>query len=421
MSDLAPDIAELLARRRRLLGPTYGHFYAEPLHFVRAEGVWLYDADGRAYLDVYNNVPVVGHCHPHVVEALARQAGTLNTHTRYLTDQPLELAERLLATMPREIGHMIYTCTGSEANDLAVRISKVATGGTGVIVSQFAYHGITETLAGMSPSSGTGQLGPGVFAVPAPVSREAAAEFPAAIQRCLDRMREANIKPAALLVDTIFSSDGIAPHAPGFLAEAAKHIRAAGALVIADEVQPGFGRTGRHMWGFQRHGLVPDLITMGKPMGNGHPIAALAARPELLEQFGARTRYFNTFGGNTVSCAVASAVLDVIEREGLMGNAQAVGDYLLAGLTTLSTQHTCLGEARGAGLFIGLQVLASSPDADDSRQRAARIVNALKQRGALIGLAGPRADVLKIRPPLPFSRHDADLLLERLDRAIRDG
>jgi 4-aminobutyrate aminotransferase-like enzyme len=297
----------------------------------------------------------------------------------------------------------------------------VATGGTGFIVSQFAYHGITETLAGMSPSSGTGQLGPSVFAVPAPISREAAANFPAAIQHCLERMQEANIKPAALLVDSIFSSDGVGSHEPGFLAVAARHMRSAGGLVIADEVQPGFGRTGRHMWGFQRHGLTPDLITMGKPMGNGHPIAALAARPELLEQFGARTRYFNTFGGNTVSCAVASAVLDVIEREGLMRNAHQVGEYLLAGLAKLAGQHECLGEARGAGLFIGLQVLASSPAADDSRQRAARIVNALKQRGALIGLAGPKADVLKIRPPLSFGRREADLLLERMDQAIRDG
>ncbi|MBL8267776.1 aspartate aminotransferase family protein [Steroidobacter sp.] len=421
MSNTSSDITSLLARRRRLLGPTYGHFYAEPLHFVRAEGVWMYDAEGRAYLDVYNNVPVVGHCHPHVVEALSRQARTLNTHTRYLTDQPLELAERLLATMPDEIGHMIFTCTGSEANDLAIRIAKATTGGTGVIVSEFAYHGITETLAGMSPSSGTGQLGPGVFAVPAPISQASAADFPAAIQRCLERMQAANIKPAALLADTIFSSDGVASHAPGFLADAAKHVRAAGGLVIADEVQPGFARTGQHMWGFQRHGLVPDLITMGKPMGNGHPIAALAARPELLEQFGARTRYFNTFGGNTVSCAVALAVLDVIERQGLMRNAHDIGNYLLAGLARLAAQHPCLGEVRGAGLFIGLPVLATSAGADDSRQRAARIVNALKQRGALIGLAGPKADVLKIRPPLTFGRAEADLLLERLDQAIRDS
>ncbi|HET9330907.1 MAG TPA: aminotransferase class III-fold pyridoxal phosphate-dependent enzyme, partial [Steroidobacteraceae bacterium] len=296
--------AELRARRARLLAPTYQLFYDEPLQIVRAADVWMYDEQGRAYLDAYNNVPVVGHCQPQVVEALARQAATLNTHTRYLAELPLQLAEELLATLPPQFAGVIFTCTGSEANDLAVRICKAATGGTGFIVTEFAYHGATDVIAGMSPEDG-GPLGPGVYTVPAPLGAAGAAAFAAAVRRCLERMRADGVRPAALLVDTIFASDGVAAHPAGFLAEAAGQVRAAGALFIADEVQPGFGRVGEAMWGFQRHGVIPDLVTMGKPMGNGHPVAALAGHPGVLAAFARRTRYFNTYGGNSVSCAAA--------------------------------------------------------------------------------------------------------------------
>jgi len=253
--------AALLARRARVLSPTYQLFYEQPLQIVRAEGVWMYAEDGRRYLDAYNNVPVVGHCHPRVVEALTRQARTLNTHTRYLAEQPLRLAEELLATLSQEPGSVIFTCTGSEANDLAVRISKAVTGGTGFIITEFAYHGATDVMAGMSPEDG-GPLGPGVYTVAPPLGPQGAASFGHRVRQCIERMRSDGVRLAAMLVDTIFSSDGVCEDPRGFLAEAVAAVHAAGGLFIADEVQPGFGRLGETMWGFQRHGIAPDLITM---------------------------------------------------------------------------------------------------------------------------------------------------------------
>lgn len=412
MPESSASSSDLLARRANVLAPTYRLFYEEPVHVVRAAGVWMYDAQGRRYLDAYNNVPVVGHCHPYVVDALTKQAKILNTHTRYLTDGPLELAERLLATMPPELTNVTFTCTGSEANDLAIRISKAATGGTGFIVTDFAYHGTTETIAGMSPATGIA-LGPDVFTIAAPVGTADAARFGALVRECLDEMRARGVKPAGLLVDTLFSSDGVMTDPAGFLAPAVEAIHAAGGLFIADEVQPGFGRTGQGMWGFQRHGVVPDLITMGKPMGNGHPVAALVARREAIQEFASRVRYFNTFGGNTVACAVALAVLDVIEEEGLLANAYEVGAYLRVGLEKLQERHAAIQQVRGAGLFIGAQM--------DSRETTGRVVNGMRREGVLIGSAGRNVDTLKIRPPLTFSRNDADFLLASLERVLRQS
>jgi 4-aminobutyrate aminotransferase-like enzyme len=409
-----PEAQAPLARRRRLLSPTYRLFYEDPVHLVRAEGVWMYDAQGRRYLDAYNNVPVVGHCHPYVVERMTQQARTLNTHTRYITDQPLELAERLLATMPPELGNVTFTCTGSDANDLAVRICKAATGGTGFIVTDFAYHGTTETIAGMSPSGGA-PLGPGVYTVQAPIDAGGTADFGNRVRRCVEKMKQDGVKPAALLVDTILSSDGVVSHPAGFLADGVKAIREAGGLFIADEVQPGFGRTGEALWGFQRHGVVPDLVTMGKPMGNGHPVAALVARPEVLEAFAKLTRYFNTFGGNSVSCATALAVLDVIEREKLIDNARESGAYLKQGLRKLGERHGRIGEVRGAGLFLGVDIGPNPEHGLDARQETLRIVNGLRHEGVLIGSTRRDGCALKIRPPLPIRRTEMDYLLEKLD------
>ena len=303
--------SNLLSRRGELLGPTYGLFYEEPLHMVRAQGVWMYDADGRAYLDAYNNVPVVGHCHPHVVATLATQAARLNTHTRYLADAPVELADRLLSTMPAEIGNMVFVCTGSEANDLAIRVSKFVTGGTGFIITERAYHGTSETTSGMSPSARV-PLGRDVYAIAAPLGEDGPAQFAERVRECIGRMRADGVKPAALLVDTIFSSDGVVCDPPGFLAEAARAIHDAGGLFIADEVQPGFGRTGEYMWGFMRHGVVPDIVTMGKPMGNGYPIAAVVTRPEILDAFCSKVGYFNTFAGSPVAAAVGHAYSQLV-------------------------------------------------------------------------------------------------------------
>src|SRR5690606_1543142 len=328
--NLVAEDAALVARRAKALGPAYRLFYETPVHLVRGEGVWLFDRAGEAYLDTYNNVACVGHCHPRVVEAMAPQAAAFASHTRYLHEGILDYAERLLATFPAELGHVMFTCTGSEANDLALRIAREHTGGTGVIVTENAYHGVTADVAALSPSLGAGvPLGPHVRTVPAPdaarYGADVASGFAAAVQAAIDDLLRHGVRLAALVVDTIFSSDGVFADPEGFLTPAVTAIRAAGGIFIADEVQPGFARTGAAMWGFQRHGLVPDMVSLGKPMGNGYPVAALVVRPGVVAAFGAKARYFNPFGGNAVAAATASAVLDVIEDEGLLDNARDTG------------------------------------------------------------------------------------------------
>jgi 4-aminobutyrate aminotransferase-like enzyme len=411
------DRSALLARRARLLAPTYRLFYEQPLQIVRAEGVWLFDEQGRRYLDAYNNVPVVGHCHPAVVHAICEQARTLNTHTRYLTEEPLALAEELLASFPRELGNVIFTCTGSEANDLAVQVSKTVTGGTGFIITDHAYHGATDVLAGMSPEEGA-PLGAGVYTVRVPLRAGDGAGFGEEVRRCIERMRVAGVRPAALLLDTIFSSEGVIAEPRGFLQPAVQSVHAAGGLFIADEVQAGLGRLGEALWGFQRHEVVPDLVTMGKPMGNGHPIAALVGRPGLLEDFSRRRHYFNTFGGNNVSCAAARAVLKVIREENLLENARRTGNDLQRALRTLAQRRPVIREVRGAGLFIGAELDANPASGLSAREETRRIVNVMRQRGVLLGATGRDGNVLKIRPPLTFEPQHAELLLEELERAL---
>ncbi|CAN5850507.1 aspartate aminotransferase family protein [soil metagenome] len=415
----------LIARRARALGPAYRLFYETPLHPVRGEGVWLYDADGRRYLDAYNNVASVGHCHPHVVEAIARQAGVLNTHTRYLHEGVLDYAERLLATMPGELGHAMFTCTGSEANDLAMRIARAHTKADGLIVTRFAYHGVTASIAEASPSLGKFvQLGNAVRTVAAPDSYRIAPEdmgkaFAAGVREAIADLKAHGMRPAALLVDTVFSSDGIFTDPPGFVAEAVDVVREAGGIFIADEVQAGLGRTGDALWGFQRHGVVPDIVTMGKPLGAGHPLAGLAIKPEVLAAFGRECRYFNTFGGNPVSMAAGMAVLDVVEREGLQANAQRVGAYLRERLGALASRHALIGDVRGAGLFIGVELVTDRAARTPATAETARIVNALRDRGVLLSGTGEHANTLKIRPPLVFGEANADLLVDTLDDVLK--
>jgi 4-aminobutyrate aminotransferase-like enzyme len=424
MPDTAQD-AELLARRKRVLGPAYRLFYDEPFHPVRGEGVWLYDAQGRPYLDAYNNVACVGHGHLHVVEAIARQARTLNTHTRYLHESVVEYAERLLATLPPALAHATFTCTGSEANDLALRVARSHTRGTGLIVTRFAYHGVTAAMAEASPSLGRFvQLGTHVRTVPAPHApatggdEDVGRRFADGVRAAIADLRAQGIAPAALLVDTVFSSDGVFTAPPGFLREAVDAVRAAGGIFIADEVQPGFGRIGETFWGFQRHDVVPDIVTMGKPMGNGHPVAGLAVQPEVMAEFGAECRYFNTFGGNPVSMAAASAVLDVIEREQLQRNAMLAGAYLRDRLAALAGRHAAIADVRGCGLFIGVQLRDPAEAASPATALASRVVNGLRERQVLLSATGPQADVLKIRPPLVFRNEHADLLVDRLDEVL---
>ncbi|MEO6608726.1 MAG: aspartate aminotransferase family protein [Aestuariivirga sp.] len=414
----------IIAKRNRLLGPSYRLFYDQPFHPVRAQGVWLQDANGQRFLDAYNNVPSVGHCHPRVIEAVTSQMSILNTHTRYLSEGVLDFAERLLGLFPAALDRVMFTCTGSEANDLAIRVAKSATGGSGIIITRLAYHGVTETIAGLSPSLGSGvEPGRDVFAVDAPLDPQkggdVAAAFALAVEGALTEMRRLGVRPAALLIDTIFSSDGVFSDPPGFLAPAVKLFRDAGGLFIADEVQAGFGRTGDSFWGFQRHGLTPDIVTMGKPMGNGYPVAAMVSRRDLLDDFGRKSRYFNTFGGSNVAMAAATAVLDIIQDEGLVENARATGAYIRDGLKAMSKRHPIIGAVRGAGLFIGVEFLKGGSFDNPAWQETAAVVNGLRARGVLISASGPNANVLKIRPPLPFGMSEADLLLSTLDSVLQ--
>ncbi|MGJ7580375.1 aspartate aminotransferase family protein [Variovorax sp. RHLX14] len=426
MSTIPADTQTLMDRRARALGPAYRLFYETPLRPVRGEGVWLHDADGKRYLDAYNNVASVGHCHPHVVEAIGWQASVLNTHTRYLHEGVLDYAERLLATMPGELAHAMFTCTGSEANDLAMRIARAHTKAEGLIVTRFAYHGVTSAIAGASPSLGKFvQLGENVRTVPAPDSYRIAPEamgkaFADGVRAAIADLKAAGMRPAALMLDTSFSSDGIFTDPPGFIAEAVDAVREAGGLFIADEVQAGLGRTGDALWGFQRHGVVPDIVTMGKPLGAGHPLAGLAVKPEVLAAFGRECRYFNTFGGNPVSMAAGMAVMDVIEREGLAENAQRVGAYLRGRLRELTVRHPLIGDVRGAGLFVGVELVTDREAKTPATAETVRIVNGMRERGVLLSGTGEHANILKIRPPLVFSEGNADLLVETLDGVLRD-
>ena len=417
-----PATGQLIAARNRVLGPSYRLFYDRPVHLVRGVGTRLYDVDGACYLDAYNNVASVGHCHPHVVDAASRQLSTLNTHTRYLHDGIVDYSERLLATMPDQVNRVMYACTGSEVNDIALRVAAMHTGNSGVIITADAYHGNTAAVTAVSPSlGGPASTGPHVRAVAAPDSYripadQLSARFAADVSAAVDDLQAKGFGVSALIVDTIFSSDGIFPDT-SVLAPAVEIIRRAGGVFIADEVQPGFTRTGDAMWGFSRHGVIPDIVTMGKPMGNGLPIAAMAARAEVLEAFATEVPYFNTFGGNPVAMAAAAAVLDVIEDEKLMANAADVGGRLRTELSSLA--HPRIGEVRGAGLYVGVEVLTD--DGAPDRAGALALVNAMRERQVLISVCGTEGNVLKVRPPLVFSHSDVDWFCTEFSAALGSG
>jgi 4-aminobutyrate aminotransferase-like enzyme len=424
---LDPSTRALVARRQRALGPAYRLFYTRPVELVRGSGTRLYDRDGREYLDAYNNVVPVGHAHPAVVEAIATQASTLVTNTRYLHNAIVDYAEQLLASFGGRIGdngHVMFTCTGSEANDLATRIAKHRTGKRGIIVTAEAYHGNSDLTASFSPSLGDhSPLGLWVRRVPAPDSYRMA---PATLGHWwADRIAEqiADLERhgeglAALIVDSLFSSDGIFAEPTDLLGPAANVVHRAGGLLIADEVQSGFARSGDRFWGYQRHGADPDIVTMGKPMGNGFPVAAAAMAHDVVNGFGRDTRYFNTFGGNTMAVAAAQATLDVIRGDDLLGNSGRVGAAIRLGIAELATRHEGIGDVRGAGLYTGVEIVSDRDARTPDGATAASIVNAMRDRGVLISATGAHGNTLKIRPPLVFSADDAAQLLETLEQAL---
>jgi len=408
------------------MGSAYRLFYDEPLHLVRGEGVWLFDADGNKYLDMYNNVAHVGHCHPHVVEAICEQASVLNTHTRYLHENVLDYAERLTGKLPDDLDTAMFCCTGSEANELALRIARSVTGGTGIIVVSSSYHGNSLATFEISTDSIVADDLPDyVVTVPSPdIYRglhrgdDAGARYAAYVHEAIDLLRSRGIKPAAFVIDTIVSSGGVVSPPKGYLSEVAKIIRDAGGLFVADEVQPGFGRTGSHFWGFEKDGIIPDIVSLGKPMGNGHPIAAVVSQRDFVESFARRSGYFNTFGGNPVSCAAAVAVLDVIENENLQKNALDVGQQLVDGLWQLAEKHECIGDVRGTGLFLAFDLVDDRERRTPATDLAAKMVNDLRGRGVLTGSIGPDANILKLRPPLVLSAEDADFVLQTLGESL---
>ncbi len=423
-ASLSGALASQVERRVRAFGAASVLFYDRPLEFVRAEGCWLYDRDGVAYLDAYNNVPSVGHCHPRVVAAATRQLAALNIHNRYLHEAPLAFAEALLATLPKSLGNVTFTCTGSESNDLALRLAANFSGARGVIVTAAAYHGNTALATEVSPSSyRRGGPPPHVRAIAAPLHpgasrppEEVARRFAADVAAAIDGLQREGHGFSALLFDSIFSSDGVFAEPAGFLRPAVELAQRAGGLVIADEVQPGFGRTGAALWGFERHGLVPDIVTMGKPMGNGYPLAAVVTRPEILDAFCANVGYFNTFGGSAVAAAVGHAVLEVIAEEGLVSNAARVGGHLQRGLEALAALHPAIAVVRGAGLYLGVELRL--PDGADGAAFTSAVINALRDRQILIGAAGARGNVLKLRPPLCLTIAEADRILASLDAVL---
>ena len=412
----------MIERRRKLLGSAYHLFYDDPVHIVRGAGVWLYDADGKQYLDMYNNVPHVGHSHPHVVEAITRQLGTLNTHTRYLHENVMDLAERLTEKFPAELDNVMFSCTGSEANELALRIARTVTGGTGIVVTDFAYHGNTQAIYEISTEDIPQDEVPDyVVTVPSPDTYRDeldADRHSNHVKEAIQTLQTRGIRPAAFIIDTIISSGGVVTPPAAYLQNAAEIIRDAGGLFIADEVQPGFGRTGEHFWGYEVDDFVPDIVTVGKPMGNGHPIAATIVRSDLIDEFSTHSQYFNTFGGNPVSCAAGLAVLDVIEQEGLQSNALTVGQYLTDGLASLAEKHAVIGDIRGSGFFKAVELVRDRDAQEPAAELTKNVVNALRTKGILAGSIGLHDNILKLRPPMVFSPENADFFLGVLDEVL---
>ncbi len=413
------SVAALAERRARAVGPAMtAPTYREPLHLVRGDGVWLIDAAGRRFLDGYNNVPVVGHEHPRVVEAVVRQARRLNTNMRYLHESAIEVAERLIASTGGALDTVMFVNSGSEANDLAWRIARAATGGSGGITTDWAYHGITDAINALTPEEWSGRVPEHVRTWRPPDTLRgldgSLDDFDAAVRS----LARAGHKPAVAILDAVLTSDGIIDLDGATALELVRRTHAAGALWIADEVQSGYGRTGSAMWGYQRLGIQPDIVTLGKPMGSGHPVAAVITRRELATAFSPDGEFFSTFGGNPVAMAAALAVLEVMDDEGIVENSRVIGEYLAGRLRDIASVTPMIGQVRAVGLAIGVELVtpgASQPDATAAEE----IVEGMRQSGVLIGRTGRHGNTLKIRPPLIFRRDHADQLVDTLRDVLR--
>ncbi|WP_029057251.1 aminotransferase class III-fold pyridoxal phosphate-dependent enzyme [Stappia stellulata] len=425
--------AEIVEMRRELLLPNLSISYDRPIKFVRGEGVWLVDDGGRAYLDCFNNVCHIGHAHPVVVEAMSKQAATLNTNTRYLHDNIVAYAERLTATLPNDLTVAGFVNSGSEANSLALRLMRAHTGRENAIVLDWSYHGTTQELVDISPykfrrKGGLGQK-PHVHVAAVPDSYRAPADwfgeehgrrFAESVADQIAAMQAKGEAPGFFIAESIPSVAGQVFLPEGYLKEVYRLVREAGGICIADEVQVGFGRVGSHWWAFETQGVVPDIVTMGKPIGDGHPMAAMVTTREIAESFNNGMEYFNTFGGNPVSSAVGLAVLDVIESENLRGNALTIGNYLMDAFRDMQTRHAVIGDVRGLGLFLGIELVTDRKSKAPATEFARAVSNGARRRGVLLGTEGPHDNVLKMRPPMIFSKRDADHLIAVLEDTFTD-
>jgi len=422
---------EILELRRRHLGGSLSVSYRRPLKIVRGEGQFLFDHDGRPYLDCVNNVCHVGHCHPRVVEAAQRQIATLNTNTRYLHDDIIDYARRLAGTMPDPLEVCFFVCSGSEANELALRMARTATNRSDVVVLDNAYHGNTGGMVDISPYKFDHAGGAGkpdhVHVAPAPdIYRgphrtddpEAASKYAAAVAGEIRRAVLGGRSVAAFFAESIPGCAGQIVLPDGYLEAAYEHAREAGVVCVADEVQVGFGRVGTHWWAYETQGVVPDIVTLGKPIGNGHPMGAVVTTREIADAFDNGMEYFNTFGGNPVSCAVGLAVLDVIEEEGLREHALAVGTRFRESLAGLADSHALVGDVRGLGLFIGVELVRDRESLEPATAEATEVINEMSERGILLSTDGPFDNVIKIKPPLVFSHEDASRVVQELDAVL---
>lgn len=412
-----------LSRRLANLGATSVLFYQEPIEMVSASGAWMTAHDGRRYLDFYNNVLSVGHCHPTITEAIRGQTEKLTINTRYLNSVVDDYLDALKTKLPKALSNIALTCSGSEANDLALRVARTVTDNQGFVVTENAYHGNTSLVTDISPSALKRQSLPDhVIAIPAPgrfnYSDPVADGFGRAVDEACVQLEQRGYGVAAFICDSVFSSDGVYADPQGLLTQAVNCVHSHGGLYIADEVQPGFARTGSGFWGFEHHNAMPDLITMGKPMGNGYPIAGLATRPAYFEQFCEDVGYFNTFGGNPVAAAAGHAVLDVIEQEHLQANAEAMGAYLQSALQLLADTTHGITDVRCKGLFIGVEISKNGNIREPDPKTTSDVIDRLRQQGVLIGAAGKFGNILKIRPPLCIKQAEADFFVDKLATAL---
>jgi 4-aminobutyrate aminotransferase-like enzyme/Ser/Thr protein kinase RdoA (MazF antagonist) len=428
-----PALEETLARRRALLGKNLSISYQSPLKIVRGWMQYLYDDTGRAYLDVYNNVPLVGHSHPRVVRAAQAQLALLNTNTRYLYDSVNRYAERLTRLLPEPLRVCFFVNSGSEANELALRLARAHTRREDIIVLEHAYHGHTNTLIDISPYKfdGPGGRGKKPWVHVAPLAddyrgpyrrddKQAGAKYAGHVAEILERTRAGGREVAAYIAETLPSVGGQIVFPPGYLADVYRHVRGAGAVCIADEVQVGLGRLGTHFWGFETQGVVPDIVVLGKPIGNGFPLATVVTTPEIADSFNNGMEFFSTFGGNPVACAAGLAVLDVLEEENLQERALRVGAHLIEGLRALQTRHRVIGDVRGLGLFLGIDLVLDRETREPATLQASYVVNRLRDRGILAGTDGPHHNVIKLRPPLVLREEDGNLFIETLDDVLQE-